>query len=95
MMESIPATVMHRYSVSLVRNYCLMLLLGDKLQCGALADMTTEYAVELRTHAAFSEVTNEAQAGAIDNWGAFNCFDHNRLPQVLFSSQLSKGPLPR
>lgn len=43
-----------------------------------------------------SEVTNEAQAGAIDNWGAFKCFDHNSFPQFLFSSQLSwDSQLPR
>lgn len=33
MIESIPATVTHRYLVPLMRSYCLMLLLGDKLQC--------------------------------------------------------------
>lgn len=104
-MESIPAIVTHRYLVLLARHYCLMLLWGVKLQCGDLAgyqwrcysaDMTTQNVQwSWEPVLTSSEVANKAQAGAIDNWGTFKCFDHNRFPQFLFSSPLSQDSLPR
>lgn len=100
MTESITVTVTYRYLVPLVRNYCLMLLLEDKLQGSDLAghqqrcypqNMERSWEPVL----ASSAVANKAQAGAINNWEASKCFEHSKFPQILFSSNLSQDSLPR